>query len=87
MSDKKNSLEEFRKREADKKKRMEKEKEELERRKREAKTNISGHVEKSGFLRKACDAHTTYNPGLAGNKKFQKIDKNLSNSVWNKYGK
>ena len=87
MSDKKNSLEEFRKREADKKKRMEKEKEELERRKREAKTNISGHVEKSGFLRKACDAHTTYNPGLASNKKFQKIDKNLSNSVWNKYGK
>ena len=87
MSDKNKSLDEFRRREEDKKKRMEKEKEELEKRKRESKTNISGHVAKAGFLSEACNAHKSYNPGLADNENFKRIDKNLSNSVWKKYGK
>ena len=87
MSDKKDSLKEFREREAEKKKKLEKEKEELEKRKHEANNKMSVHVAKAGFMSKACNAYKSYNPGLANDKKFQKMEKNLSNSVWNKYGR
>ena len=47
MSDKKDSLKEFREREAEKRKKQEKEKEELEKRKHEANNKMSVHVAQS----------------------------------------
>ena len=87
MSDKKDSLKQFREREAEKKKKQEKEKEELEKRKQDAKNRMSAHVANAGLMSKACSAHKSNNPGLENKTKFQKIEKNLSNSVWNKYGR
>ena len=85
MSDKKDSLKEFREREAEKKKKQEKEKEELEKRKQDANNRMSVHVANAGFMSKACNAYKSYNPELANKTKFQKMEKNLSNSVWKKY--
>ena len=85
MSGKKDSLKIFREKEAEKKKKMEKEKLELEKRKQEAKNRMSGHAANAGFMSKVCNAHKSYNPGLANNQKFQKMEKNLNNSVWKKY--